>query len=51
MNFQLLKENELIYNSAKLDEEYKLLEDKCDHVDNISFYLYVKRRVNAPVSN
>jgi hypothetical protein len=47
---QLLKEHELILNSDKLDEEYKMLEDRFDHIDNISFYFYIKRRVNAAVN-
>ena len=46
----LLKENELILNSDELDEEYKMLEDRVDHIDNISFYFYIKRRVNAAVN-
>ena len=37
-------------NSDELDEEYKMLEDRFDHIDNISFYFYIKRRVNAAVN-
>ena len=47
---RLLKKNELILSSDELDEEYKMLEDRVDHIDNISFYFYIKRRVNAAVN-
>merc|ERR1712062_239503 len=46
---RILKENELILNSDEVNEEYKMLQDQCDHIDNKSFYFYIKRRVNAAV--
>ena len=46
---QLLLKNELILNSEELDAEYAFLEGKFGSIDNIEFYFYIKRRVNAAI--
>ena len=46
---QLLLKNELILNSEELDAEYAFLEEKFGSIDNIEFYFYIKRRVNAAI--
>ena len=41
-------EAELIISSDDLDEEYEMLQKKYGkEIDNIEFFMYIKRRVNA----
>ena len=41
-------EAELIISSDDLDEEYEMLQQKYGkEIDNIEFFMYIKRRVNA----
>jgi len=45
---KVLLEAELIISSDDLDEEYEMLHKKYGkEIDNIEFYMYIKRRVNA----
>ena len=38
----------MIISSDDLDEEYEMLQEKYGkEIDNIEFYMYIKRRVNA----
>ena len=40
----------MILNSSELDEEYALLESKFGTINNLEFYFYIKRRVDAAVN-
>merc|ERR1711917_189165 len=45
---KVLLEAELIISSDDLDEEYEMLQKKYGkEIDNIEFFMYIKRRVNA----
>lgn len=46
---QLLLDNELILSSDELDTEYTMLERRFGPIDNIDFYLYIRRRVHAAI--